>query len=716
MMLLFTLICISTALNCASMVDGTLYTKEEAFECIYETSLDISDAVSIQGDIEDLIGMYAYLDILQSPLKEDQYYYVEAHLEEELKSLNTDTQPIYQFYRKVDDIMRLAKDPNLKFKFSSSKKKNFYFDSFKAILPFKFIIDQSTVKTQIIEQSGYTVPQELIDNNNQEVKLINKQKPLEYLRTLSNKLISLKNANTAFNYMLHYHFQIDLGEIPLTSDELEDIVIEYINGVTVTIPYKLLYKEVKGALKNSIKHSNNSQFKYTSDDNNVKCGIFIEGEKSINVIVINSFYYDVSNKTSTYIQTLNKCFEMIDENDYPIEVILPMNEGGDADIEGSIFKLLSPHADNYIYGSVRVDDNSEKILKLDIAQHMYDPKNCQVRRSVSGNNIIINLKKPLGPFYSKPVVDKFENDITHTRSQVSIMKSNDVLFFTELKNHPRSPHQIVIFTDGYCRGTCSFFIKNLAESGSAIIVGYGGDPENNEFDIGTASSIIMASGYALCGSSTDLTKEGSHMTVSFVELYPTDYSFKSNIPREFIKGRSNERVALYDYSDNDINKFVSEGLRLVNKYLIECDVNSPMVLQNPKCDEKLKGEHIHGGHPCIEGRWYTLSCVPSYCDYGYKFDRTSQTCIEDTCYVPPNDTSSSSLEDSSYIPNESSSSSNTNETSSSELQEPTTDSMVYVVVGSAIGFAGIVIIAAVIGIVAVILMNRKSKPKYTTFE
>ena len=50
--------------------------------------------------------------------------------------------------------------------------------------------------------------------------------------------------------------------------------------------------------------------------------------------------------------------------------------------------------------------------------------------------------------------------------------------FREKAKNIRKPHEIIIFTDGFSYSATSIFIKETQLRGGAIIVGFGGNPEN----------------------------------------------------------------------------------------------------------------------------------------------------------------------------------------------------------------------------------------------
>ena len=68
-------------------------------------------------------------------------------------------------------------------------------------------------------------------------------------------------------------------------------------------------------------------------------------------------------------------------------------------------------------------------------------------------------------------------------------------------------------------------------------------------------------------------------------------------------------------------------MKNIKKIVIQ---KTKIFLIDEKCsfsDKKMKG-----GYECNdEGNWDFSSCIPSYCDNGYVFDKREKKCIEDIC-------------------------------------------------------------------------------------
>ena len=111
-----------------------------------------------------------------------------------------------------------------------------------------------------------------------------------------------------------------------------------------------------------------------------------------------------------------------------------------------------------------------------------------------------------------------------------------------------------------------------------------------------------------------------------------DYNNEVNKPLEYQINLVDERVPIYsDYYDEKYDKFISEAKIIFEKYKKNCNPkNKNLLLIDEKCsfsDKKMKG-----GYECDdEGNWNFSSCIPSFCDNGYVFDKREKKCIEDIC-------------------------------------------------------------------------------------
>ncbi|EDR23553.1 hypothetical protein EDI_030910 [Entamoeba dispar SAW760] len=121
-----------------------------------------------------------------------------------------------------------------------------------------------------------------------------------------------------------------------------------------------------------------------------------------------------------------------------------------------------------------------------------------------GKKIYCMIK--LNRWYIKPKTIKYGN-VEHKITQPSIMKWET----KKLMSKPRKPTEIVVYTDSFCYSACSVFTKGLKECGSAILVGFNGDPngKDEEFEVGLSPSAVK-DGYDLCSSKYKISEYDTH--------------------------------------------------------------------------------------------------------------------------------------------------------------------------------------------------------------
>ena len=96
-------------------------------------------------------------------------------------------------------------------------------------------------------------------------------------------------------------------------------------------------------------------------------------------------------------------------------------------------------------------------------------------------------------------------------------------------------------------------------------------------------------------------------------------------------------MALYEnFNESNYHVFVEKAKEIFEKYQKKCSkINKNLVLFNNNCTFKEK--NMHGGNPCGDnGEWDTSTCVPSYCDNNYIFDKKNQKCNFDNCIIIEN--------------------------------------------------------------------------------
>ena len=647
------------SITCDKLSGKDLYTVQEAFECINSVQVNSTAAASIKKDITAIFETYVYKDILKNPpaINGKKDYYETVNIDEELTKLSTQDQSLYKFYQNIEKIFFKTHDLHLTFRATSDKNNKMYFDNFYATLPFTIDIknngkDVLLSPNSALAQFAEGVPQEIKDNQNIPVKTINGLDPKQWIRDYAEKYTFLKCNHARFTYAIESMSAVKLSSLPIDEEHLsQPIEIVYNNNIKLTTSYKMLYnppeslsekQKHKIFAKESGKHfkpimiddlidlkkDSVSTYDFESADGNIACKTFeSETEEPINIFVLKTFYPEID--VDNFFETFSKCVKQFDGNEYKIAMILPMNGGGYGDLTSNVENLLAPHEDTALIGAVRISPGSENCIKHEYGSFMSDPLNCSARYNSSGD-----LSVPLGSFYSEPVPVKY-GDVEHVKSQVSLLVPSDMLG-AYFEKRARKPHEVILFTDSFCYSACALLTKGMWERGSAIVVGYEGDPDGDVawFDAGQSPTAVIGMDEMFLPEGDDLAKYGFSMRTSFYEYFGWNYDYnKETIPREFTLSPVDERVHIYKFQEEKLEEFVTEARRIFKKYENECNpLNKRLVKYADECDEQIEIEHAHGGYVCgDDGRWSNV-CKAAYCDFGYKWDEYNLKCVVDACY------------------------------------------------------------------------------------
>jgi hypothetical protein len=237
--------------------------------------------------------------------------------------------------------------------------------------------------------------------------------------------------------------------------------------------------------------------------------------------------------------------------------------------------------------------------------------------------------------------------IEHKRTKVfdnAVMEFRETLrgFREEYINSPnlKKPTEIIIFTDSYSYSATSGFIKGFQNTGGAIVVGYYGNLKINGTDLFDASQSY--SRVQNLEKENNITKNLNDLGflliyVTIGETFNDSYKVGNQIPKEYAFDPVDERVNIYSvYSDNLLNKFIDEGLKIFQKYNKDgkCNSKNKKLLFHTKMCEKIgKIEYEHGGYKCKENNeWNINECESHYCDIGYYYNYHEKKCIKDYVY------------------------------------------------------------------------------------
>ena len=603
----------------------------------------------IKSLINSLNKFYIFVNITKSPLLNIE----SVDLINELQSINVSKiKNYYEFYNTITNIISKSKDLHLSFMF-------YNFLNYSYLSPIEFNVKtvnktnylyfniSSIVKKTYNPFSPLLIIQ-LTKKEGLKILKINDEDPFDFIYKFYNKLLRDDHAVFSLNLKL-----ISAGRIifEFNKEKYKNFTILLEDNSLIKFDYKIIFpKKLKKEFKifyekemkkyfetssfiptifeleekyNSIKNSENRFLQNTnwniSFENSLK--LKVDEKNKVNVIYQSSFMFTSLPNAKKFLEQMN---QILSSNKYPIIVIESYNSGGYVDIALLLQKILNY---NLVSNRLKVTLGPNKKLNNIINKNMYfyNTETCNT------NNIM----------KSKIYEDNFGNNITHYRTQFYLLYNTKKLYEQiNSKTYERKPTEIIIFTDGFSYSATSLFIKDLYESGNAIIVGYNGIPnekrKKEKFN-GSQSPSMVITNYStnfLLDDDIEILKYFNiYLAATFSPSYNDKYQNNSllQIPREFTIELIDERSSIYgSYDDTRYDEFIEEGLRIFKHYNHSCNPNHTNLLYKSDC--QFEDKHTHGGYLCgNNGNWSQI-CKPSYCDHGYYFDTYLKKCKKDQCY------------------------------------------------------------------------------------
>ena len=611
-----------------------IYEISEYFDIIKKMEISEEDSISLINNLEKIMERYVYLDILKNPPQpqgKDDYYNT-VDLQKELNEMNTEKRSLYEFYRDLKILISKCQDINLNINLNKEFSPGISLLNSIFISPFSLIIENEEVYAIPINEEYFNVTdndKKLINiieqNTKNPIKRINNKNPIDYIQNFNGDFKKLKSPQAQFVFNQHFLQKMKIVDFPFEMEHLTDIKIEYENDNSniINAYYKVInsnntesfFKDFVFKKKNQT-NENLNEIKWDKeyDNGKLKCRIDIENE--VNVIYQNSFY--LSN-LGLGIEFLIDCFKSFYENDYKIIVIEDFNFGGHVLLSDTFKQYLNLLHPSKNYMSFRYNDE----IKNTIGQitSIKEINTCKGRRA----DYLFDFDYILDDYGT----DKFGEKIKHKRTQIFDGSFIDKDIY---QKYFRKPHEIIIFTDGLSLSVTSMFIKGIQNNGGAIIVGYGGNPNENSFDSSQSPSAAFTTDYWQDEISQNIEKLQFTLIYTIQETFSRlDYENKINIPLEYQINLIDERVKIFNsYDDSIYQDFIEEAINIFNKYKKRCNPNNKNLLFiTEKC--KFNNSKIHGGYQCNDDATWSDICAPSFCDYGYYFDKNEKTCIKDIC-------------------------------------------------------------------------------------
>ena len=666
-----------------------MYQPEEVINFLNKKIFPPEDAQNIKEKlIKVLEETYAFYEISKNPPQPDfdHTYHDKVDIKKEINKINVENRSFYNLYQDLLRALSKLKDGHVSIAFFDL---HMILENFIIFLPLGLKINLDSNEKPVMNGYNRILNEEMrayyknndtifdIIENNQDspIKYINGKNPFDYISKFGSDYKDFRSPHASFPSKFNSIEELfSLAELPLSLEELSNFTVVYENGNNFTTDLvvlsfydiyeeddennELLLKNAKVDFdkKNIFSPENKGQkdklnkilnkinikkegLKLLSDNETIewnynfskkfKCRV--DNENEVNVYFIKSFMEEKN--ITLFIDIIEKCGKLFDENNYPIIFITSLNGGGVGNISQFLLETISPFSTLNIYGAVRktdaIVDYYLNLTGVEEEAELYSIDNCE----------LVNLKK----FSQNEFKVNYGEGVKDILTQQFIMHGKDFRervdnFKLNLTN-PRKPTDIILFTDGYSFSATSLFLKYLQYYGGGITVGYFGNPKEDKikFDSSQSPSAILANDslYNISDEYKELNdKYNFVMQLSAVHSF-TDKK-KVNIPLEFEVFPVDERVKYYEFYNNekDLNyyEFIKIAKTLLNKYKTNCNPNNKKLLKlTNECDKTFKNKYTHGGYECGNDKKWSTKCVASYCDIGYIFDHEQNKCVADGC-------------------------------------------------------------------------------------
>ena len=621
----------------------SIYNHNQVIEEINKIKLDKITYNEIISKIKQILNdYYIYIDISKDPPSKK---YKKIDLITKLNKIKIDNIDYFDFFVSITKILNSVQDYHLSFLFEKIIK-------YIYISPISYIIKNENNEINLyINESKYIdffTDVSLIDNikknKNKKIKKINDKNPFDYIQNFIGPIF--KDNNTQFSFNLKYIEQSSFGYFIFEKGFLNNIKIEFeeknnlyfsyllIKCDKMNIEFKLFYaqeiikyknerfkptildiEEKFLILKGKKKKNNEIKWDYIIELINGEIKLKIDYKNHLNVIFQNSFEFEI-NKTN--LEKLKILSEKIN-NSFPIILIESYNKGGNYLAPLYFEKVLNY---NFSLSKLLISYKNSNIIK-----EKYIPKYLYVTEKRKCKEI--NKKK------LKIRNDTYFTKIKHFRTEITKISNLEISYNTiNFNKNQRKPTEILIFTDGLLFGASSIFIKNIFESGNAILIGYNGNPNNkNKFEASLNPSI---SNFNFNDSNIHFLKLKNIIveSITYAETFNDSYQVKNFtlIPREYTLNPIDERSNIFGFfEESKYNLFIDESLRILKKYEKECNKdNFNLLLLNDKCK---KINYTITGAICFNGSWNFNNCKNAFFVFVFEFDTYFIYCNYDVCFV-----------------------------------------------------------------------------------
>ena len=620
---------------------------------------------NVISDIQSIIDSYVYSDISQNP--PESGFHEKVNLIDAFSNIETSKdRPFYEFYRDVRKTLNKVKDFQLDITGNNIPlgKELIKFSQYALCLPFKLYLDKNKnkeIKIYIEEYSNCSsfyendVVEFIKSHKNISLDKINDIDAFEYIQKFGDEFYAVKNAHAQFSYYIrNFHF-FYLNKIPLLEQEINSVTFTFEDKNPLELKYHIIkpdnlfneneksfinldeFDEYFSKSKNKnlfeikdefLKSKNliENDLEIANDHYKTKNGEFrcrVDEENKLNIFYQTSFdFSDVSDAENV----IYKCIKLFYSNNYRIVGIESNNLGGQGVFAYLLTQLLQSKIDVKFHMAMKKSDLFKEYFNKNINSFL-DMDTCLPFDS--WNNFL--EEQP----------DEYGNNIRHYRTKIynfvpKIVINNvkKIRLEFEKEGKLKKPTDIIIFTDAISYGETSLFIKNLQNTGGAIIAGYLGNPKiSDNFDASQGPSRNLDLSWT--NYYTNLEKNGFKINrITVEESFDEDYKKNNLIPREYKINEVDERVMIYSYfDDSSYKEFITEAKNIFEKYNDnnQCNKNNlKLLLESNECVFS-NDKYAHGGYTCGEDGKWSKNCEKLYCDIGYYLNKNTNQCEIDHC-------------------------------------------------------------------------------------
>ena len=666
------------------------YNPHSYYKFLYE-KIDNESSSYIIGNISNLIeNYYIYKDIAKKPPEIENlpnYHHKPIDIIKDLNNIPKNNRTHLGLYIDIFNTVKFVRDGHLNMKLNNIENKINLVNT-GICLPFEFYIDTININGEIVPKLKMRAYNQCLNVHrdkemilkfinshiNIAIKSINGTDPFDFIQNFGRiQRYHSRHAQFTENLVMVKHFNI--LDLPYDLSELIDIEYEFENGDIIKQDYQIvttsgftdinqkefeefhlsnvnnqtnnilipnifesliLYKKKKRLLfAEEFSQNNEIVWNYQTNDGKLKCRE--DKTNQINFFVQTSFSFS---STENAIDVMIDCANLFYSNNYKIIGIENYNGGGAPILYQFWHQLLQQKTfDRTFRAIIRNEITYDILTKTNIHSTFVNPNTCKY---ISALNELGEKTDNYG------FSEKFGEDIKHNRSgiyeflerswrkRIELIRKNN---YEKNKQNLKKSTDILIYTDGFCFSSCSGFIRAFQDTGSAIIVGFNGNPKingTNEFDGSQSSSTFVTfSGQ----ESKNLEKLGYKFGgLTFSESFDESWQTENPIPRDYTVKLVDRRIPIYGpYTDDLYESFISHAKTIFEEFNKKCNKNNKkLVLEDENCQ---LGSHQKGGHPCGDNEeWNLNECQAYYCDFGYYYDPYKKECLLDNCNQIENDT------------------------------------------------------------------------------